>query len=136
EASQLVLQAAAMGQGAEIFVLDMGEPVKIVDLATELIKLSGLRPRVDIDITFTGIRPGEKLFEELSTKGEDMVATEHEKIFVWQHRPWDPEELRRTMKKLQAVVLSESNGEIVRVLQEAVPEFHSAGAAESSNDRS
>ena len=136
EASQLVLQAAAMGQGAEIFVLDMGEPVKIVDLATELIKLSGLRPGVDIDITFTGIRPGEKLFEELSTKGEDMVRTKHEKIFVWQHRPWDPEELRRTMKKLQAAVLRASNGEILRALQEAVPEFRPAGAAESSNDRS
>ncbi len=136
EASQLVLQAAAMGKGAEIFVLDMGEPIKIVDLATELIKLSGLRPGVDIDITFSGIRPGEKLFEELSTKGEDMVATEHEKIFVWQHRLWDPEELRRTMKKLQAVVLRASNGEIVRVLQEAVPEFHPSSKAESSNDHS
>ncbi len=68
-------------------MLDMGEPVKIIDLATELIKLSGLRPGVDIDITFTGIRPGEKLFEELSTKGEDMVPTKHEKIFVWQRRP-------------------------------------------------
>ncbi len=132
EASQLVLQAAAMGQGSEIFVLDMGEPVRIVDLATELIKLSGLRPGTDIDITFSGIRPGEKLFEELSTKGEDMIPTEHEKIFVWQHRPCDPAELKRILKKLQAVVLSNSNGEIVRVLQGAVPEFRRAASDESS----
>ena len=136
EASQLVLQAAAMGKGSEIFVLDMGEPVRIVDLATELIKLSGLRPGADIDITFTGIRPGEKLFEELSTKGEDMVPTEHEKIFVWQHRLSDPAELKRTLKKLQAVVLSDSNGDIVRMLREAVPEFRHAGSDKSTKAQS
>ena len=123
EASQLVLQAAAMGEGTEIFVLDMGEPVKIVDLATELIKLSGLRPGADIEITFTGTRPGEKLFEELSTKGEDMIPTGHEKIFVWQHRSSDPEELKRILEELRAVSLSGSNGDVVRALQKAVPEF-------------
>ena len=127
EASQLVLQAAAMGEGTEIFVLDMGEPVKIVDLATELIELSGLRPGADIEITFTGTRPGEKLFEELSTKGEDMVPTGHEKIFVWQHRPSDPEELKRTLEELRAVAQSGSNGDIVRALEKAVPEFRPPG---------
>ncbi|GAG79693.1 unnamed protein product, partial [marine sediment metagenome] len=80
EASQLVLQAATMGKGGEIFVLDMGEPVKIVDLARELITLSGLRPGEDIEMVFTGPRPGEKLFEELSIKGEDMQPTRHPKI--------------------------------------------------------
>ncbi len=82
EASQLVLQAGAMGQGGEIFILDMGNPVKIVDLARDLIKLSGLKPDEDIAIEFSGVRPGEKLFEELATDGEHTDATKHPKIFV------------------------------------------------------
>lgn len=82
EAVQLVIQAAAMGQGGEVFVLDMGEPVRIVDLARDLIRLSGFDPDKDIDIVFTGIRPGEKLFEELLTSEEGIIATGHERIFV------------------------------------------------------
>jgi FlaA1/EpsC-like NDP-sugar epimerase len=82
EASQLVLQAGAMGQGGEIFILDMGEPVKILDMAKDMIHLFGLRPFEDIDIVFTGMRPGEKLFEELETEGEDLTRTGHPKIFV------------------------------------------------------
>jgi len=82
EASQLVLQAGAMGQGGEIFILDMGSPVKIVDLARDLITLSGLRPDDDVEIKFSGIRPGEKLFEELSTSSEHADKTKHPKIFI------------------------------------------------------
>jgi len=82
EAVLLVFQAAAMGQGGEVFVLDMGEPVKIVSLAEELIRLNGLRPYDDIDITYSGLRPGEKLFEELLTAEEGTVASKHSKIFV------------------------------------------------------
>ncbi len=82
EAAQLVLQAAALGQGGEVFVLDMDEPVKIVDMARELIELSGLQVGRDIDIVFTGIRPGEKLYEELFMQGDAYRRTEHEKIFV------------------------------------------------------
>jgi FlaA1/EpsC-like NDP-sugar epimerase len=82
EAVQLVLQAAALGEGGETFVLDMGEPVKIVDLAKDLIRLSGLEEGKDIDIVFTGLRPGEKMFEELFLEGEEYDRTEHAKIFV------------------------------------------------------
>ena len=83
EACQLVLQAAAIGEGGQICVLDMGEPVKIVDLARNLILLSGLRPDEDIKIEFTGMRPGEKLYEELSTMLEDTAPTAHEKIRIF-----------------------------------------------------
>jgi FlaA1/EpsC-like NDP-sugar epimerase len=82
EACQLVLQAGTMGRGGEIFILDMGEPVKIVDLARELVELSGLREGEDIEIEFTGVRPGEKLFEELATDDEHAEKTRHPKIFV------------------------------------------------------
>jgi FlaA1/EpsC-like NDP-sugar epimerase len=82
EAAQLVIQAGAMGQGGEIFILDMGRPVKIVDLAKDLITLSGFRPGEDIEIEFSGVRPGEKLFEELSTSAEDADKTKHPKIFI------------------------------------------------------
>ena len=80
EASQLVLQAFSIGRGGEVFVLDMGEPVKIVDLARNLILLSGLQPDREIKIQFTGLRPGEKLFEELNLQSESLVATSHEQI--------------------------------------------------------
>ena len=86
EASQLVLQAAAMGNGGEIFVLDMGESVKIVDLARDLIALSGLGED-DIEIVFTGLRPGEKLYEELYFDDEQRVPTSHRKVFCALHRP-------------------------------------------------
>jgi FlaA1/EpsC-like NDP-sugar epimerase len=82
EASILILQAAAMGQGGEVFLLDMGDPIKIVDMAKEMIRLNGLEPDVDIPIVYTGARPGEKLFEELLTEAEGCEPTEHEKIFV------------------------------------------------------
>lgn len=123
EASQLVLQAATMGKGGEIFVLDMGEPVKIVDLARELITLSGFRPGEDIEIVFTGLRPGEKLFEELSIDGEDMQQTRHPKIGIWTNIIMDREGLRRGIDELIEIGKTQNHAEIVRKIKELVPEF-------------
>jgi FlaA1/EpsC-like NDP-sugar epimerase len=124
EASQLVLQAATMGNGGEIFVLDMGEPVKIVDLAKELITLSGFRPGEDIEIVFSGTRPGEKLFEELSIKGEDMVMTRHPKISIWQkNQPLNRENLREKIDNLIGVADLQNHKQIVSFIKEIVPEY-------------
>jgi FlaA1/EpsC-like NDP-sugar epimerase len=123
EASQLVLQAAAMGKGGEIFVLDMGEPVKIVDLARELITLSGFRIGEDIEIAFTGLRPGEKLFEELSIEGEDMVATKHPKIAVWKNIPKDRDFLRSHIQELIDVSSTQDHARIVEKIRILVPEY-------------
>jgi FlaA1/EpsC-like NDP-sugar epimerase len=123
EASQLVLQAATMGKGGEIFVLDMGEPVKIVDLARELITLSGFRPGEDIEITFTGPRPGEKLFEELSLEGEDMQRTRHPKISIWKNIPMDRDELHSGINELVNIAKNQNHNEIVQKIKELVPEY-------------
>ena len=123
EASQLVLQAATMGKGGEIFVLDMGEPVKIVDLARELITLSGFRPGEDIEIIFTGPRPGEKLFEELSIEGEDMVRTRHPKILIWRNVPMNRDKLYAGINELIAVAGSQNCSQITHRIKELVPEY-------------
>jgi FlaA1/EpsC-like NDP-sugar epimerase len=123
EASQLVLQAATMGKGGEIFVLDMGEPVKIVDLAKELITLSGFRPGEDIEITFTSPRPGEKLFEELSIEGEDMQRTRHPKIRIWKNIPMDREKLRDAISELIDIAKTQNHSQIVQKIKNLVPEY-------------
>ena len=123
EASQLVLQAATMGKGGEIFVLDMGESVKIVDLARELITLSGFRPGEDIEITFSGMRPGEKLFEELSIAGEDMLPTKHPKIAAWENIPKDRESLRTSIDHIIGISNSLDRQTIVNAIKEIIPEY-------------
>ena len=123
EASQLVLQTATMGQGGEIFVLDMGEPVKIVDLARELITLSGFRPGEDIEMVFTGPRPGEKLFEELRIEGEDMQRTTHPKIRIWKNIPMDRDKLRTGINELVDIAKTQNYSEIVQKIKELVPEY-------------
>jgi FlaA1/EpsC-like NDP-sugar epimerase len=123
EASQLVLQAATMGKGGEIFVLDMGEPVKIVDLAKELITLSGFVPGEDIDIAFTGLRPGEKLFEELRIEGEDMQATRHPKIRVWKNIPLDRTKLDGGIERLLAIAQNGNYAAVITKIRELVPEY-------------
>jgi FlaA1/EpsC-like NDP-sugar epimerase len=123
EASQLVLQAATQGEGGEIFVLDMGESVKIVDLARDLIALSGLEPD-DIEIVFTGLRPGEKLFEELYFDDERRVATRHPKVFCAMHRPADLLAVESVLEDLSEVL--DAKPEVVRArLRDLVPEYSS-----------
>ena len=123
EASKLVLQAGVMGSDGDIFVLDMGEPVKIVDLAREMITLSGLRPGEDIEIKFTGVRPGEKLYEELSVTGENMGRTTHEKIFVWRNRKEDWPRVCRLMDEIVTVDDQLPADRLKERLAEIVPEF-------------
>jgi FlaA1/EpsC-like NDP-sugar epimerase len=123
EASQLVLQAASMGKGGEIFVLDMGEPVKIADLAKELITLSGFRPGEDIEMVFTGPRVGEKLFEELSIEGEDMQRTRHPKISIWKNIPMDRDQLRAGIDELTTIANTQHRNEIILKIKKLVPEY-------------
>jgi len=123
EASQLVMQAGAMGRGGEIFVLDMGEPVKIVDLARDLIRLSGLKPGEDVEIQFTGIRPGEKLFEELATDEEHADKTKHPKIFVGRFRPYDWDELLAKMEELKACTDGADDATVRQRFTALVPEY-------------
>jgi FlaA1/EpsC-like NDP-sugar epimerase len=121
EASQLVLQAATMGAGGEIFVLEMGEAVKIVDLARDLIRLSGL-PEHAVEIVFTGIRPGEKLYEELYFDEEQTLPTTHPKLRAAYHRPYSLAEVRRSINQLERL-LSEPDDLLRGKLHEIIPEF-------------
>ncbi len=123
EASQLVIQAGAMGQGGETFVLDMGEPIRILDLATNLVRLSGLRPGVDIDIVFTGIRPGEKLYEELLTAEDKTRATRHERIFIHIEQPVEPERMLPAIDQLISRVAEAPLPEVRAILKRIVPEY-------------
>ena len=124
EAALLVLQAGAMGKGGEVFVLDMGEPVSILELAREMIRLSGYEPDKDIPIVFTGIRPGEKLCEELLTAEEGTEATKHEKIFIARMGAPPPEdELSLTLKTLYEAAERGDRARIVKLLQELVPTY-------------
>lgn len=122
EASQLVLQAGAMGRGGEIFVLDMGEPVAILELAEKMIRLSGFEPDLDVAIHFTGVRPGEKLFEEIELEGEDMSKTRHPKIFVGQLQPRPAEWVDATVARLRDVAGGGDPEAVRRTLAELVPE--------------
>ena len=122
EAVQLVLEAGSMAQGGEIFVLDMGEPVKIVDLAKDLIRLSGLEVGVDIDIKYTGLRPGEKLYEELLMAEEGLAPTRHEKIRIARPMDIDIDDLKRELEKLKFIV-SGPKEVIIDFVKELIPTY-------------
>lgn len=123
EACLLVMQAGAMGQGGEVFVLDMGKSIKILDLAKEMIKLSGLILDKDIAIVFTGIRPGEKLFEEILTAEEGTIATQNKKIFMAKLSDANLNNLQEQIKNLHNAVLGQSKDKIAKALAEIVPVF-------------
>ncbi len=123
EASQLVLQASALGKGGEIFILDMGQPVKIADLARDMIQLSGLEPDVDIAIEYTGTRPGEKLYEELVLDDESAAETAHPKIKVARIAPQDATEMQESVARLERLVMQTAAVETIRAeLSVLVPE--------------
>jgi FlaA1/EpsC-like NDP-sugar epimerase len=123
EAAQLVLQASTMSRGGETFVLDMGEPVRIVDLATNLILLSGLRPETDISITFCGARPGEKLYEELHGESEETLPTFHEKIRIFTGST-DVDDLDERLRGIRRCCETRDYSRLVLAIKEAVPEYN------------
>lgn len=134
EACQLVIEAGVMGNGGEIFVFDMGEPVKIVDLAHKMIKLSGKEPLVDIDIIFTGLRPGEKLYEELLSNAENTLPTYHDKIMIAQVREYDFRQVEMKIDKLIACAREHYTYETVGLMKDLVPEFISNNSSFESLD--
>ncbi len=123
EACQLVLEAGNRGNGGEIFIFNMGESVKILDLAKKMIKLSGLEVGVDIQITFSGLRPGEKLYEELLATEENTLPTDHKKIMIAKVRAYDFENIKAKINKLIDLFDSQDNFEIVKQMKDIVPEF-------------
>ena len=123
EAVQLVLEAGTMGDGGEIFVFDMGKPIKIVDLARKMIQLAGLQEGVDIDIVFSGLRPGEKLYEELLGASEHTLPTHHEKISIARVVSYPFDETKRNIDELLAINEQQNSKAVVRKMKQIVPEF-------------
>jgi FlaA1/EpsC-like NDP-sugar epimerase len=123
EAVQLVLQASTMGKGSNIFVLDMGEPVRILDLAHNMIQLAGLVPNEDIEVRITGLRPGEKLFEELALDGENVLPTYHDKIRIFKGKGIEPEVVSTWLTRLQLLVAQRDGQRVLHHLTELVPEY-------------
>jgi FlaA1/EpsC-like NDP-sugar epimerase len=125
EAAQLVLQAFSIGKGGEVFVLEMGEPIKIADLAKNLILLSGLQPGRDIEIQYTGLRPGEKMFEELNLQNENLVPTSHAKIQSYvSHRNFDLTQVKSFLHRLEIIAEEQDVASLVLQLKELIPDYN------------
>lgn len=135
EACSLVLEAGCMGKGGEIFIFDMGSPVRIYDLASRMISLTGLRPNVDIQIVETGLRPGEKLYEELLNDREQTMATHHKKIMIAKVRQYAYEEVCQHLENLTNAILSNDDHEVVAEIKRIVPEFKSQNSKWDSIDK-
>jgi FlaA1/EpsC-like NDP-sugar epimerase len=135
EACRLVLEAAMIGQGGEIFLFDMGKPVKILDLARKMIRLSGLEPEKDVQIKITGLRPGEKLFEELLNDQENTLPTHHPQIMIGKVREYDLHDVLQMTERLIAMFDLQDNRAIVQMMKEIVPEFISQNSVYEELDR-
>ena len=123
EACQLVLEAGAIGDGGEIYIFDMGDSVKILDLAKKMIKLSGLELDKDIRIVYTGLRPGEKLYEELLANEENTIPTHYEKILIAKVNPQEHDNVKKGVEELIGLYDNQNNNAIVSKIKELVPEF-------------
>ncbi|MFY9440759.1 MAG: nucleoside-diphosphate sugar epimerase/dehydratase [Tepidanaerobacteraceae bacterium] len=131
EAVQLVIQAGALAKGGEIFILDMGDPVKIDDLARDMIRLSGLTPGEDIEIKYTGLRPGEKLYEELLLSEEGITATKHDRIFVAKPTHMDITAFTRELEELNKIILSGQEALLIDAIRGIVPTFRGMDEVEN-----
>jgi FlaA1/EpsC-like NDP-sugar epimerase len=135
EACQLVLEAGYMGKGGEIFVFDMGKSVKIIDLAKKMVKLSGLTLGKDINIAYTGLRPGEKIYEELLNDGENTLPTHHPKIMIGKVRLYNFKEVQNSTNDLLGLYNNQNQMAIVAKMKEIVPEFQSKNSVYESLDK-
>ena len=135
KAWRLVLEAGTMGQGGEIFVFDMGKSVKIVELAKKMIRLSGFKPNEDIEIKFTGLRPGEKLYEELLNDLENTLPTHHEKIMIAKVRENNYDIVSIKIEELQQRLATQNKNEVVYQMKIIVPEFKSKNSIYEQLDR-
>ena len=135
EACRLVMEAATMSTGNQIFVFDMGEPVKIVDLAEKMIRLAGYIPGEDIKIKFTGLRPGEKLYEEVLSNEENTIPTDHYKIRIAKVREYKRDEILVSYDKLAELALAVKIEDTVRLMKQVVPEFKSNNSVYEKLDR-
>ena len=137
EASQLILQCGSLGDDGEVFLLEMGKPIKIVQMAKDLIRLSGYEPEIDIPIVFTGLRPGEKLYEELQLINEKIVKTTHKKIMILKenqaHTSW--ELLNESIKELIKVSKTLDSNRIQSLLQQIIPVYTPRGFNENRNGK-
>jgi FlaA1/EpsC-like NDP-sugar epimerase len=135
EACQLVLEAGFMGKGGEIFVFDMGKSVKIIDLAKKMVKLSGLTLGKDINIAYTGLRPGEKIYEELLNDGENTLPTHHPKIMIGKVRLYNFQEVQNSTNDLLGLYDKQNQMAIVAKMKDIVPEFQSKNSVYESLDK-
>jgi FlaA1/EpsC-like NDP-sugar epimerase len=123
EACSLVLEAVTMGNGGEVFLFDMGEPVKILDLAKKMIRLAGLTPGKEVDVRFTGLRPGEKLYEELLNKEEEVIPTHNKKILIAKVIEYDYEKVSKSIEKVIGIAMLNKDEDVVKQMKRIVPEF-------------
>lgn len=135
EACSLLLEAVTMGNGGEVFLFDMGEPIKILDLARKMIKLAGFAPGKDIEIRFTGLRPGEKLFEELLNKKEEVIETHHKKILIAKVIEYDFYKVNKSIDQLLVEAYQNNDENVVRAMKSMVPEYISNNSIYQSFDQ-